>query len=251
MQKSVASEIASAKGITVQQLGDTHDRWFGEHPIFRLWLLAVVINSMYSFYWDIELDWGLSLCEVDTWLGPNRARGENGIGLIGPGGTRQRGRSGDGNGWFWGKTTRLWTRASSIAHQRSPCPTPSPQFDHLDHVESPADVSIARNASPGGSLFAFGLRPTLLLPDPIVYHLFALVDLVLRFTWSLKLSSHLHTISEIESGVFIMEALELVRRWMWVFVRMEWEAVKMGEAARLGRARGQVVWDEGDKEEGK
>jgi hypothetical protein len=70
----------------------------------------------------------------------------------------------------------------------------------------------------------------MLFPDPFVYYLFILLDLVLRFTWSLKLSSHLHTISEIESGVFIMEALELGRRWMWVFLRVEWEEVKRLDA---------------------
>jgi hypothetical protein len=32
----------------------------------------------------------------------------------------------------------------------------------------------------------------------------------------------LHTIAEIESGVFLMEGLELGRRWMWVFLRIEW-----------------------------
>jgi hypothetical protein len=82
----------------------------------------------------------------------------------------------------------------------------------------------------------FGLRPRLLFPDPLVYHLFIAIDLILRFTWSLKLSSHLHTISEIESGVFLMEALELFRRWMWVFLRTEWEVVKKMEAGQvLGR----------------
>jgi hypothetical protein len=93
----------------------------------------------------------------------------------------------------------------------------------------------------------------LLLPDPIVYHIFTILDLILRFTWSLKLSAHLHTIAEIESGVFMMEALELLRRWMWVFVRVEWEAVKQAEVKSftetrgLGIVPGQVVW-EGDKE---
>jgi hypothetical protein len=78
----------------------------------------------------------------------------------------------------------------------------------------------------------FGLRQRLLFPDPVVYHLFIAIDFVLRFTWSLKLSSHLHTIAEIESGVFMMEALELMRRWMWVFLRTEWEVVKKMEAER-------------------
>lgn len=139
-------------------------------------------------------------------------------------------------------------------HQRSPCPTPTPRFESGPHIAPMASLSPVSSAhgSPGGSVsvgfFAFGLRPTLLLPDPLVYHLFAAIDLILRFTWSLKLSSHLHTISEIESGVFLMEALELFRRWMWVFVRVEWEAVKMSEARGWSRARererGAVLWEE-------
>lgn len=72
------------------------------------------------------------------------------------------------------------------------------------------------------------LRPILLLPDPTIYYLAIAIDLILRFTWSLKLSSHLHSIHEMESGIFVMEALEVVRRWMWVFLRVEWEAVRKG-----------------------
>lgn len=72
------------------------------------------------------------------------------------------------------------------------------------------------------------LRPILLLPDPLVYYLAIAMDLILRFTWSLKLSSHLHTIHEQEGGVFLMEFLEVVRRWMWVYIRVEWEAIRKG-----------------------
>lgn len=55
----------------------------------------------------------------------------------------------------------------------------------------------------------------------------------------------------------MMEGLELVRRWMWVFVRVEWEGVKMRDGAKgrdglgLGevgrRGEGEVLWD-GEKE---
>lgn len=61
----------------------------------------------------------------------------------------------------------------------------------------------------------------------------------------------------------MMEALELIRRWMWVFVRVEWEAVKQVEVRGFTETRGlgvglgdrvggtsQVVWD-GDREEEK
>ena len=206
-QKNVLSEVAAAKGVTVQDIAASGERWFGEHPVFRMWLLAVLVNSMFSFWWDIEMDWGLALCEVDTWFGSkpsdssparnrrDRDRGEE-LSLI-------------------ARFKRLFNKQAPIAHQRSPMPTPSPSFQHFPNPQS--------------SAVPFGLRRTLLLHDPAVYYTCALIDLFLRFTWSLKLSSHLHTISEFESGVFMMEALELVRRWMWVFVRVEWEAVKMGE----------------------
>jgi hypothetical protein len=250
-------EIAEQKGITVQELGSSGDRWFGEHRLFRIWLLAVVINSMYSFYWDVELDWGLALCEVDTWI-PKRGQDSANSSSSStramspiPGSSRRDG--------VVSRFVRLWTRRDPTLaqHNRSPCPTPNPQNHSL-----PSRLTAARTlGSPGllvpepapSRLFAFGLRPVLLLPDPLVYHLFALIDLVLRFTWSLKLSSHLHTISEIESGVFMMEALELLRRWMWVFVRIEWEAVKKGElqkwSRREGARNGDVLWTaDGEKE---
>ncbi|WWC59509.1 uncharacterized protein I303_102065 [Kwoniella dejecticola CBS 10117] len=243
-QKTVVVEIASQKGVSVQELGEMHDRWFGEHRLFRLWLLAVCVNSMFSFYWDVEMDWGLALCEVDTWLGPRGGRKEVALGLLGSpglGGSSRRRISGGGEGLF-GKLKKLWSKPHTINHQRSPCPTPGPTFASSSSSSSSSPEILNRSPILGNSgnksrsLFAFGLRPILLLPDPIVYHLFTVIDLVLRFTWSLKLSSHLHTISEIESGVFMMEALELIRRWMWVFIRIEWENVKMSEMARFGNA---------------
>ncbi|ORX33919.1 EXS family-domain-containing protein [Kockovaella imperatae] len=232
-QKSVAVDVAASKGLTVQQLAEMDERWFGEHRLFRLWLLAVVVNSMYSFWWDVQMDWGLALCDVDTWIPKkdSRTSGRPDLSLL-------------------GRIRRLFSRGgpSISEHQRSPYPTPSPSFTQLPQPGLPTSPVTLSSSSSSSKLafFAFGLRPTLLLPDPLVYHLFALIDLVLRFTWSLKLSSHLHTISEIESGVFMMEALELIRRWMWVFIRMEWEAVKMTEARRAKDSNGAVLWEQKD-----
>lgn len=36
-QRTVVKEIAQAKGVTVEELGKTGGRWFGEHILFRLW----------------------------------------------------------------------------------------------------------------------------------------------------------------------------------------------------------------------
>jgi len=71
----------------------------------------------------------------------------------------------------------------------------------------------------------FGLRARLLYPLPY-YPFLVLANLVLRLTWSVKLSPHLHSHSEGSGVIFWTEVAELVRRWMWVFLRVEWEIVK-------------------------
>lgn len=76
-----------------------------------------------------------------------------------------------------------------------------------------------------------------MLFPPAVYHLAILLDLILRFTWSLKLSSHLAQLVELESGVFVLEVLEIARRCGWVFLRVEWEVVKRKRAGWLLKER--------------
>jgi len=129
--------------------------YFTSTTLFNIWVLAVLFNSAFSFWWDITNDWGLHL------LLPSRIY-----------------RKGHDLGGVSGNATIL--------------------------------------------------RRTMLLPDPMIYYLCIALDLILRLTWSLKLSSHLHAVHEIEMGIFTLEALEVVRRWIWVFLRVEWEAVRKG-----------------------
>jgi len=95
----------------------------------------------------------------------------------------------------------------------------------------------------GHHAFPFGLRDNLLFRDSLVYYLVIFLNLFLRFTWSLKLSTHLDTVEELESSVFLIETLEVTRRWVWVFFRVEWEAIKKEQTAggdsisRIYRAR--------------
>lgn len=76
----------------------------------------------------------------------------------------------------------------------------------------------------------YGLRTRLLYPLP-VYPLALFINLVLRLTWSIKLSSHLHGNAQGEGSLFIfwLEVAELVRRWIWVFIRVEWEIVRRAQ----------------------
>ena len=93
--------------------------------------------------------------------------------------------------------------------------------------EVPEDVARALGHEARGArrVYPYGLRPTLLFPLP-VYPLAIALDLVLRLTWSAKLSSHLHAYADGDRLIFGVELAEVVRRWMWVFLRVEWETVR-------------------------
>lgn len=114
--------------------------------VYRLWILACTVNSLYSFYWDVAKDWDLTLF--------NGARARN----------------------------------------------------NPEH--------------------AFGLRRTLRIGPPRLYYGVIALDLVLRCTWSLKLSPHLDRVADFESSIFIVELLEVLRRWIWIFFRVETEWIR-------------------------
>lgn len=56
-----------------------------------------------------------------------------------------------------------------------------------------------------------------------IYYVVIVVDLLLRCTWSFKLSPHLDHFNDLEGGIFMMELLEVFRRWVWIFLRVETE----------------------------
>ena len=56
-----------------------------------------------------------------------------------------------------------------------------------------------------------------------LYHGAILLDFFLRCSWSLKLSPHLDYVDDLEGGIFLFQLVELLRRWMWVFFRVERE----------------------------
>ncbi|KAJ9093886.1 hypothetical protein QFC21_006259 [Naganishia friedmannii] len=293
-QRTVVKQVAEQYGVTPEELVKSRGRWFGEHRLFRLWLLAVIVNSMYSFWWDVTNDWGLGLLKVETWVPDHFASGAIGLPITTP--TTPRFSATDARGTTVTRVvlSRLYRLLRSIRsggskgtaatpqageyellsafpgvadeHQRSPMPSPQSHLRRRSSFTVPLSANPNPNPNPNGdaasSVGGVGggdgrggthsrsqshsshFNPaTLSGPinthatsrsrnDPVVYHLFIAIDFILRFTWSLKLSSHLHTIAEIESGVFMMEALELMRRWMWVFLRTEWEVVKKMEAER-------------------
>lgn len=127
-----------------RNLPDTAEYDARRTGLYRAWVLACLVNSLYSFYWDVAKDWDLTLFA----------------------GARERGAP--------------------------------------DH--------------------AFGLRRRLLIGNgPGTYYAVIAMDLMLRCTWSLKLSPHLDHITDFESSIFVIEFLEVFRRWVWIFFRVETE----------------------------
>lgn len=127
-----------------RNLPDTPEYDARRTGLYRAWVLACLVNSLYSFYWDVTKDWDLTLFA----------------------GARER--------------------------------------NAPDH--------------------AFGLRRRLLIGNgPGTYYAVIAMDLMLRCTWSLKLSPHLDHITDFESSIFVIEFLEVFRRWVWIFFRVETE----------------------------
>eukprot|EP00040_Diaphanoeca_grandis_P003204 m.24219 g.24219 ORF g.24219 m.24219 type:complete len:413 (+) comp14504_c0_seq1:176-1414(+) len=112
-----------------------------EEYLQALWMYTVVINTVYSWLWDVYMDWG---------LGRPRMGGK-------------------------------------------------PQWPFL--------------------------RSTLVYQYPLLYYLIVPFDLALRATWSLKLSSHLLAHASGPAFVFVFEILEVLRRWGWIYFRVEWECI--------------------------
>lgn len=120
------------------------DAFFDQNFFFKLWTLASLINSTYSFYWDVTNDWGLEL------------------------------------------------------------------FDSFP------------------SYHYGGLRSVRVVKFRLVYYAVVLIDFTLRAVWILKLTYSWNDFPDLETGLFILETLEISRRAFWVFFRTEKEWASSG-----------------------
>lgn len=161
-------------------------------------LLAVVINSLYSFWWDVTHDWGFDLLLPRT-KKPSDGRAHSPPRPL--------------------MLPRIHSRSGLMTSRGS---------DESTKELIEEELSLMGERPISDKRYPYGLRPTLLLPLP-VYPFVIFADLVLRLTWSIKLSSHLHAYADGDRLIFLIEFAEVLRRWMWVFLRVEWELVKERE----------------------
>ncbi|KAG0071029.1 protein-ER retention protein [Linnemannia elongata] len=237
MQKS--SKTASMKGVE-------YNGYFSDNSLFRLWLFFVAINSFYSFYWDIYHDW--SLIQAQPAGRPSPSVGTPAIAATPTMGTHSRltsgplspttpksapGNFGDNNG------------PASNNNSGKPLGSPSLNSGNSNNAgigNGNINDNNSNNTNNSGSLnsssayansrkssrwwaFGWGMRSQLHYEDQLFYVMAVILDFLLRTTWMLKLVSNIQ-IEEYEGGVFTMECLEVLRRWIWVLFRLESELVK-------------------------
>lgn len=70
---------------------------------------------------------------------------------------------------------------------------------------------------------SYGLRKHRYFVANEFYYAAIGIDFLLRATWSVKLSPHLDNFDAMEGGIWCLELLEVFRRWVWVFFRVEKE----------------------------
>ncbi|KAH8828542.1 EXS family-domain-containing protein [Flagelloscypha sp. PMI_526] len=189
--------------------GDDSEPWLSESMMFRLWLFSALVNSLYSYWWDVTNDWGLTLLSRRTTSTSTKPMPPRRLVL-----------------------PRLHSNAPLLedsSPERSVKDTTLTQAHDRRHLSHP-----------------YGLRPVLLFPLA-VYPFLIVINLVLRLTWSIKLSSHLHKVDRTMS-IFYLEMAEVIRRWMWVFLRVEWEIIKKGSQYDPLTAFDDAGYSSGDSE---
>ncbi|KAK9456379.1 EXS family-domain-containing protein [Dipodascopsis uninucleata] len=123
--------------------------FFNESTLYNLWIVSLLVNSLYSYWWDVTKDWDLTLFRTK----------QNGV---------------------------------------------------EDHKGLRAKLYFSRN----------------------FYYFAIFIDLILRLSWSVKLSPHLYFFNN-EGGIFALEIFELIRRWVWLILRLETEWIRQGSHGKL------------------
>ena len=176
-----------------------------------IWYVCVLVNTLFSFWWDVTNDWGLDLLQIHSFramVAEPRAH-----------------------------LPVLHRRSSVIDTDLTSSAPPSSDFRSPVSGDTTGDTGTDGNAFVRRHTRRASLlrRPEKPLPLPTtVYWVFLVVNLFLRFTWSLKLSSHWQFLVEWQRGLLLLEALEIVRRSVWVLLRVEWELVRQSPSELWG-----------------
>ncbi|KAG5648569.1 hypothetical protein DXG03_003180 [Asterophora parasitica] len=164
-------------------------------------LLAAIVNSLYSFWWDVTNDWGMDLLRL---------------------------RSDDEK-----RDERLLPKRLVLPRLHSGTPlVPGHSSVELQDSMEIAQSSLG-HSNRQKHYHPAGLRHSLHFPV-LLYPILIALNLGLRLTWSMKVFTVVNVSSHADMTNFCLKMAELFRRWLWVFIRVEWEMIKKG---REGHAR--------------
>jgi len=183
------------------------------YDLRKAWLISISFNSFFSFMWDILMDWGLCRQGSRYFL------------------LRDDLRFISVNNDGYRKTSFNETSLFFDADENEQAPdSPSPVMVVEDNPElffRGSKNSSESNKEEAAHLVHPSLPPKLLKPllpqTPILYYCAIILDFVLRVLWSFKLSVHL----QLSQGglTFILEICEVLRRFLWLFFRIEWQVI--------------------------
>ena len=90
------------------------------------------------------------------------------------------------------------------------------------------DWGFFRSPGTGDGTYWPGLKRRLLLSQsPVPYYLVIVANFVMRIAWSIKLSPHVVALSR-DGVIFLLELTEVVRRHLWIYLRVEKQIVSTG-----------------------
>ncbi|KAJ3068427.1 protein-ER retention protein [Podochytrium sp. JEL0797] len=190
-----------------------------------IWIFFSIINSVYSLYWDIYVDW-----QLGNWNTPVARRGNN---------TKS-------------SNSRVATiQLNTLQHQHSSESGPSSSSSDTYYTEEDSPLTPTSTSTPTTSYFPPFLRRHMHFRTPLLYYAAIIFNTLLRMSWIVRVAI-LHAllknsfggqdVSAIKGtllGVDLgLKGLEVLRRWAWVFFRVEREWVGGKERGVVREVKG-------------
>jgi len=163
-----------------------------------MWFAFAVINSSFSYYWDLTHDWDLPMVKnVVSQCAVGRRE------VVVASSPSNKEYDVDGDDFSNNNNNNNNNNNSKIENSSS-------------------------SSSSSSSLTPYGLRNNRLYKAPAVYYFACATNLMLRVSWTYKLAAHLRKNSR---TVFFVSALEIVRRFQWSIFRIEKAYLKAKRAS--------------------
>ena len=196
---------------------------FPGQSLSKTYFAMLVVNSLFRWYWDVVMDWGLGSCSWDA----------EAINFSAPWGYP----SDDELGLHTSEVRMFFMESMSMTKSEQELDIPRISIAAND-VSSTVRKSVSASSPlpPATSTSStlsrwkyFLLRPNLYLFDrlPLIYYAAIVLDLILRLLSAVSFLPQSKLVDVLGSEVtFYLGCFEILRRAMWLTFRLEWEHIK-------------------------